>query len=159
VLYAFGLAQISTITFGYPDFKNFYIYPAADKPKSEDWKIHDLLETIANNSKGGEVVIVLPDHYYLNGQSLELYRITGGYNFRVYNGVYLPFDVVFKNIDKINFVVVIEPRKHTGGYYEIEKKLYELFYLKKDKFRLVKSFYLPDNSELLLYANKFVIQP
>jgi hypothetical protein len=100
---------------------------------------------------------VLPDHVYLNGQSLEFYRITGEYNFKIYNGVYLPFETVAQNIDKINFIVLIEPREHRGGVFgEVEKKLYELFYSKKDGFKLVKSFDLPDGSKLLLYGNKYL---
>jgi len=126
----------------------------SDKPKREDWKIHELLETISMNSKGGEIVLVLPDHVYLNGQSLEFYRIVGGYNFRIYNGVYLPFEVVSKNFDKIGFIILIEPREHKGVYGDIEEKLYELFYSNKDKFKLIKSFDLPDGTKLYLYKNK-----
>ncbi len=144
ILVAFGFVQLSTVTFGYPDVGNPYIFPTPDKPKSEDWKIHDLLEAIADNSRGGEVVVVLPDHPYLNGQSLEFYRIVGGYNFKIYNGVYLPFEAVAKNIDKIGFIVLIEPREHKGVYGEIEKKLYDLFYSRKDEFTFIKSFDLPD---------------
>jgi len=154
VLVAFGFIQILTMTFGYPDIGNSYVYPAPDKPKTGDWKIHDLLETIASNSRGGEVVVVLPDHPYLNGQSLEFYRIIGGYNFKIYNGVYLPFEAVAKNIDKIGFIVLIEPREHRGVYGEVEEKLYDLFYSRENEFTLTKSFDLPDGSKLLLYKNK-----
>ena len=148
LLIIIGLIHLSAVTFGYP---NIFI---SDKPKREDWKIHELLDTICMNSKGGEIVVVLPDHVYLNGQSLEFYRIIGGYNFRVYNGVYLPFEVVSKNIDKIGFIILIEPREHKGVYGEVEKKLYELFYSNKDKFKLIKTFDLPDGTKLYLYKNK-----
>ena len=87
------------------------------------------------------------------GQSLEFYRIVGEYNFRIYNGVYLPFEVVAKSIDRIGFIVLIEPREHKRVYGEIEKKLYDLFHLRKDEFTLIESFELPDNSKVLLYKN------
>ncbi len=150
-LLVIGLLNLSSTTLGYPDFGEPYVFGHPERPVSEDWKIEEVLDTIASHSRGGEVVLALADHPYYNGQSLEYYRITGGYRFTIYNGVYLPYRLVVQNFDKISFVIVIEPREHGGVYGEIEKKLYDLFYSKKGEFKLIGSFELPDNSSVFVY--------
>lgn len=150
IILLFGLLNISALTFGQPDIDN-KILPNPEHPKKEDWKIYALLEAIKESGGEGKIVVVLPDHPYLNGQSLNFYRLKEGYKFAIYNGVYIGYEAFVHNFDKITYIILIEPREHKGVYGDIEKKLYEFFYERKDNFEVVKVFGLPDNSKLYIY--------
>ncbi|MHC1587260.1 MAG: ArnT family glycosyltransferase, partial [Candidatus Syntropharchaeia archaeon] len=63
-----GMMQLLTVTVGYPKIENSLLYPKPVAPDTADWKIDELLSAI--NQNGGGAVVVLPDHPYLNGQSL-----------------------------------------------------------------------------------------
>uniref|UniRef100_A0A7J3TJC6 Glycosyltransferase RgtA/B/C/D-like domain-containing protein n=2 Tax=cellular organisms TaxID=131567 RepID=A0A7J3TJC6_9EURY len=148
----FGVLNISAITFGQPALDSKIFHPKS--PSKEDWKINELLKTIENSGGEGKVVVVLPDHQYLNGQSLEFYRLKNGYRFAVYNGVYIGYTTFVRNFDKISYIVIIEPREHKGVYGEEEKSLYEFFYEHKSEFKNVATFKLPDGTDLLLYKRE-----
>nr|WP_280109493.1 hypothetical protein [Ferroglobus placidus] len=150
LILAIGILNISAVTFGQPGVDN-KILPKPDRPRKEDWRINDLLEAIEESGGEGKVVVVLPDHPYLNGQSLEFYRLKGGYKFAIFNGVYIGYETFVRNFDKIGYVVVIEPRDHKGVYGDVEKKLYEFFYEHRDEFEKVATFKLPDSSNMILY--------
>jgi len=147
------LIQISAVSFAVPNPHNPYIL-SADHPESQNWHIKDILKTIAKYAKPGDVVITLADHPYLNGQSLDFYRVIYGYSFKIFNGVYLPVKVVTKNFDRINFVIVIEPREHKGVYGNVEALLYKTFYENRNNFVLIGKYPLPDNSTVYIYMNK-----
>ncbi len=150
-----GTLQLLTVTIGVPDLTDKgWIYPSARRPDTSDWKIDEVMETIESNGGSGNLVLVLPDHAYLNGQSLEFYRLKDGYNFRVYNGVYVGYDAVAKNFDKIKFFLVIEPRKHHGSFGGVEARLYQLFYEHEDEFSEAGAFTLPDNTTLFVYMRE-----
>lgn len=145
-----GILNISAITFGQPALNN-KIFPDPGSPRKEDWKINELLKAIENSGGEGKIVVVLPDHQYLNGQSLEFYRLKNSYRFAVYNGVYIGYTTFVRNFDKISYIVIIEPREHKGVYGELEKSLYEFFYEHKSEFKNLATFKLPDGTDLLLY--------
>ncbi|NMX21205.1 hypothetical protein C5S30_01955, partial [ANME-1 cluster archaeon GoMg4] len=117
-----GVLQLLTVTVGAPHITDeHWLYPAPHAPKIEDWQIDNILETIRDNGGSGNIVVVLPDQSYLNGQSLEFYRLKGGYDFKVYNGVYIGYEAVKSNFDKIKFFTLIEPREHGGVYGDKEE--------------------------------------
>ncbi len=147
------LVQLSAVSFAVPNLHNPYLL-SSDRPESQNWHINDILNTIAKYARPGDVVITLADHPYLNGQSLDFYRVIHGYDFRVFNGVYLPVNAVVKNFNKINFVIIIEPREHKGVYGKAETLLYKAFYQHKDSFELIGEFHLPDNSTAYIYMNR-----
>jgi 4-amino-4-deoxy-L-arabinose transferase-like glycosyltransferase len=149
----FAVLQICSATFAVPNVHNPYIM-ISEKPKSENWHIKDILRTISKYSKPGDIVITLADHPYLNGQSLEFYRVIYGYNFRIFNGPYLPVDKIIKIFNKINFIIVIEPRTHKGVFAKAEESLYRAFYENKDQFKLIGKYPLPDNTTVYIYMNK-----
>lgn len=146
----FGVLNISALTFGQPAVDN-KILPNPENPKKEDWKIYALLKAIKESGGEGKIVVVLPDHPYLNGQSLNFYRLKEGYSFAIYNGVYIGYDVFIRYFDRISYIVLVEPLEHKGVYGDIEKMLYDFFYERKDQFEVIKVFDLPDNSTLYLY--------
>ncbi len=145
--------QICSATFAVPDFHNPYIM-ISSKPQSQNWHINDILKTIAKYAKPGDVVITLADHPYLNGQSLEFYRVVRGYTFRIFNGPYLPVNYVIKNFNRINFVIVIKPRVHKGVYGRAEAELYSAFNKYRSDFRLIGKYPLPDGTYVYIYMNK-----
>lgn len=145
-----GLVNISALTFGFPSINN-KLFPNPEYPKKEDWKITEVLEIIKNSGGEGKIVVVLPDHVYLNGQSLEFYRLSKGYKFSIYNGVYIGYDTFKNNFDKIDYIILIEPRDHVGVYGDVEEKLYKYFYSKKENFKNLANFELPDRTNLYIY--------
>lgn len=145
-----GLINVSAVTLGQPTVDN-KIFPNPNVPKQEDWKIDELLEMINSSGGNNKIVVVLPDHIYLNGQSLEFYRLKSGYSFAVYNGVYIGYETFKANFQKIDYIVLIEPRSHEGVYSEIEESLYNYFYDKIREFKKLAIFDLPDRTSLLLY--------
>ena len=145
--------QICSATFAVPDFHNPYIM-ISSKPQSQNWHINDILKTISKYAKPGDVVITLADHPYLNGQSLEFYRVVKGYTFRIFNGPYLPVNYVIKDFNRINFVIVIEPRIHKGVYGSAEAKLYSAFYKYRSDFKLIGKYPLPDKTYVYIYMNR-----
>ena len=148
-----GMMQLLTVTVGFPKIENSLLYPKPVAPDTADWKIDELLSAI--NQNGGGAVVVLPDHPYLNGQSLNFYRLKNGYNFPVFNGVYIGYETVKANFDRIKYFVLIEPREHESGVFgEEEARLYQLFYEKQQNFERIVQFSLPDNTSLLLYKRK-----
>lgn len=150
LILALGILNISALTFGQPAIDN-KIFPSPDYPRKEDWKIYDLLETIKSSGGEGKIAVVLSDHPYLNGQSLNFYRLIGNYKFAVYNGVYIGYETFVQNFDKISYVILIEPREHTGVYGDIEKRLYEFFYNHTNEFEEIAEFSLPDDTTVLVY--------
>ena len=148
-----GMMQLLTVTVGFPKIENSLLYPKPVAPDTADWKIDELLSAI--NQNGGGAVVVLPDHPYLNGQSLNFYRLKNGYNFPVFNGVYIGYETVKANFDRIKYFVLIEPREHGSEVFGGEEaRLYQLFYERQRNFERIAQFSLPDNTSLLLYERK-----
>ncbi|GEM_PF-1817761 len=144
------ILNISAVTFGQPSVDH-KILPTPDYPKTEDWKINEILKAIEKSGGNGKIVVTLADHPYLNGQSLEFYTFEKGYKFVVYNGVYLGYKGFVRIFNKIGYIIVIKPRKHRGVYGNIEAKLYEYFYKHIQQFRKIAVFNLPDGSKVYIY--------
>ena len=150
-----GTLQLLTVTTGHPDVTDKgWFYPAPHRPNTDGWKTGEIMETIQSNGGSGNVVVILPDHAYLDGQSLEFYRLKDGYNFQIYNGVYIGYDAVANNFDKIKFFLVIEPREHRGSFRGREARLYQLFYETNDEFSMAGAFSLPDNTTAFIYMRE-----
>ncbi len=169
ILFIIGSLQLSTMTFGTPDLHpsgewTFWMYPPADKPNSDDWKVGETLnaikESLPQRLTQRPVVIIMSDHHFINGRTFSYYAYKRGDPIEVINGAYLPFDIFKENINNIPYLIyktnVDVDMK--GSSYEVPvKNMYSLFEENKDKYQqLDKSFTLPDGSTLYIYRNKML---
>lgn len=152
-----GLLQTSTMTFGVPALGHTDLYPAPEPPVEEDWKVEEALNVISATrpkTPGQRVtVVVLPDHPRVNGRTYQYYTALRGEPYQVYNGAYIPFNILRQNLPQIDYIIYKDGGK-IGSYGGVVPKMYNAFDTVKDNFEPVGTFPLPDGSSLIVYKNK-----
>jgi len=155
-----GILQTSTITFGVPALNLPNIYPSANYPKEENWKVNEALDSISESLPEKMdhriIAVILPDHPYVNGRTYEYYAVLRNEPYSVYNGAYIPFDTFQKSIPGIDYIVYKDGGK-IGSYGGVVPKMYETFEKVKGNFESIGEFDLPDGSNLVIYKNKGLI--
>jgi hypothetical protein len=152
-----GILQTSSITFGSPALNLPNIYPSVNYPREENWKVKEALDSIsASLPKEMDhiiIVVVLPDHPYVNGRTYEYYAVLRNEPYSIYNGAYIPFDVFQKSILGIDYIICKEGGE-IGSYGGVVPKMYETFEEVKVNFESLGFFDLPDGSKLVVYKNR-----
>lgn len=150
------VVQVSALTFGVPAFNNS-LFPS-QSPKDENWRVSDAITAIGDSLPAGTdhqiTVVILPDHWYVNGRTYEYYARLYNMPFVVHNGAYIPLHLFEQYLPSFDYIVYKEGGKlATGPYDETVDELYRLFELKKDNFTAIAEFPLPDDSRLVVYKN------
>ena len=149
--------QASALTFGLPTPDNNLV--PSKGPLVEDWKVSDALsairDTLPASTNHQIMVVILPDHWYVNGRTYEYYARLYNIPVVVNNGAYIPVRLFDQYLSSFDYIVYKEGGKlATGPYDETVIELYRLFDLKKDNFEAIAEFPLPDTSTLIIYKNR-----
>ena len=151
----FGVIQTSTITFGYPEFNvPSYIYPAANQPKQEDWKVDEVLNIIQINSdKSQSNVLILYDYAYMNWRTLQYYTFLNKQPISIYG--YETINAYPQEILNLDFVLYVEEDINITTEQKNQiMRANEIFEVCISEFEIVDSVILPNKKELYIYKRK-----
>lgn len=151
----FGVIQTSTITFGYPEFNvPNYIYPVANQPKQEDWKVDEVLDVIqANSDKPQSNVLIVYNHGYMNWRTLQYYVFLNRKPINIYGYEFI--NAYPQEILNLDFVLYVEEdRKAVTEQKNQIMRANEIFEMCISEFEVVDTVVLPNKKELYIYKKK-----
>ena len=151
----FGVIQTSTITFGYPEFNvPNYIYPNANQPRQEDWKVDEVLDIIQTNSvTNNPNVLILYNHGYMNWRTLQYYTFLNQKPFNIIGYEFI--NIYPQEILNLDFVLYVEEDREvvTEQANQI-MRANQIFEMCMSEFEIVDSVMLPNEKELCIYQKK-----
>lgn len=161
---AFGLLQVASLSLpeslaangaGILRWTGWYYH--AQPPRQENWKIEEALQALGHRSiKVG----VVSDHIFINGQTFGYYSLKLQLPFEVikcrdhaddFIGALPTYDVV---ITKSDWVPPGGQRGNPFVQADVDGVLWQHFESNRHRFKLLRSFGLPDGSDLLVYGKR-----
>lgn len=159
VVYAYGLDDFESVTFGDPEAGGFMLvgdepfgrYQYRIHPDTGDWQVDEVVDDILlQSSASGQdtsLGLVLPRKTVVNPYywafSVELGRIP----IDIYSPIFYPYDTFYDNVEHLDFFVVQE----NITVPPTETELYALFDTIRGDFTRIGEYTLPDGSTLSLY--------
>ncbi len=156
-----GIAQLLTLTFGYPRFEkliNLNLYPHTRVLEEKSWQIDKIFQILSSEAgkcqKANCKVIVLPDHPYVNGLTYQYFAFLKKLPIEIHNAAYIPNkDLKYQILNNDYIVLKSEPITLSSPYFTIVENAYNLFQKNINEFEKIKVVILPDNSNLIIYRS------
>jgi len=134
----------------------------------EDWKINEMVSVLEENMINGKTnhpthmpmyVGVIPDHYYINGQTLRYYVTLRELPLNVvklqdYTGT--AFEEFVKKFDRYDYILTKSSSNiEITSFQQSIDDMNKFFYSHIDDFEHLKTFHEPDGSEVSIFKRKY----
>jgi hypothetical protein len=141
----------------------------------ENWKINEMVSVIEKDitmNKSRQFnntpmfVGVIPDHYYVNGQTLRYYATLRQLPLNViklqnYKGT--AFEEFVAKFDRYNYILtknssnipITSFQKSINSFQESINDMHKFFYARVNRFELLKTFNEPDGSEVQIFKRRY----
>jgi hypothetical protein len=130
----------------------------------EEWKVKEIVSAIEEDMNGiGRItrhnmpmyVGVIPDHHYINGQTIRYYATLKRLPLNViklenYKGT--TFEEFVQKFDRYDYILTKNSANMAiSSFQESIDRMHEFFYSRIDDFQCLKTFHEPDGSEVSLF--------
>ncbi len=130
----------------------------------EDWKVEEIVSAIEEDMKEIDrinrynmpmYVGVIPDHRYINGQTIRYYATLNGLPLNViklenYQGT--AFEEFVQKFDRYDYILTKNSANMAiSSFQESIDMMHEFFYSRIDDFQCLRTFHEPDDSEVSLF--------
>jgi hypothetical protein len=132
----------------------------------EDWKVEEIVSAIEEDMNGMDrinrynvpmYVGVIPDHHYINGQTIRYYTTLKMLPLNViklqnYEGT--AFEKFVQKFDRYDYILTKNSANMAiSSFQESIDRMHEFFYFHIESFRHIRSFQEPDGSEVSLFKS------